>query len=46
MEPTLPDGASVLVNMGERNPRDGRIFVGRIEEEIVVKRVIHNATAG
>ena len=46
MEPTLPDGASILVNMGERNPRDGRIFVVRIEDEIVVKRVIQNSTAG
>ena len=46
MEPTLPDGALSLVNMGERNPRDGRIFVVRIEDESVVKRVIQNSTAG
>ena len=32
MEPTLPDGAAILVNMGQRAPRDGRIFVLRSEE--------------
>ena len=46
MEPTLPDGSSILVNMGQQEPRDGRIFVVRIEDEIVVKRLIRNPQAG
>ena len=46
MEPTLPDGASILVNMGQQEPRDGRIFVVRIEDEIVVKRLIRHPEAG
>ena len=46
MEPTLPDGASILVNMGQQEPRDGKIFVVRIEDEIVVKRLIRNPDAG
>ena len=45
MEPTLPDGASILVNMGQQEPRDGRIFVVRIEDEIVVKRLIRHPEA-
>ena len=46
MEPTLPDGASILVNMGQEEPRDGKIFVVRIEDEIVVKRLIRHPEAG
>ena len=46
MEPTLTDGASILVNMGQQEPRDGRIFVVRIEDEIVVKRLILDPEAG
>ena len=46
MEPTLPDGTSILVNMGQQEPRDGKIFVIRIEDEIVVKRLIRDPDAG
>ena len=46
MEPTRPDGASILVNMGQQEPRDGKIFVVRIEDEIVVKRLIRDPDAG
>ena len=46
MEPTLPDGASILVNMGQRDPRDGRIFVVRSEGELIVKRLIRDPNAG
>ena len=46
MEPTLPDGASILVNMGQQEPRERRIFVVRIEDEIVVKRLIRDPDAG
>ena len=46
MEPTLVDGASILVNMGQQEPRDGRVFVIRIEDEIVVKRLLRDPDAG
>ena len=46
MEPTLPDGTSILVNMGQQEPREGRIFVLRIEDEILVKRLIRDPDAG
>ncbi len=46
MEPTLPDGASILVNLEQQERRDGRMFVLRIENAIVVKRLILNAEAG
>ncbi len=39
MEPTLPDGCSILVDRKRREPQDGRIYVMRTEESLVVKRV-------
>ncbi len=41
MEPTLPDGCSILVDrsQGRRRRRVGRIFVMRTEDGLVVKRV-------
>ncbi len=41
MEPTLPDGCSILVDLshGRRRRRVGRIFVLRTEDGLVVKRV-------
>ena len=41
MEPTLPDGCSILVDrsQGRRRRREGRIFVMRTEDGLVVKRV-------
>ena len=38
MEPTLPDGCSILVDRKRREPQDGRIYVMRTEEGLVVKR--------
>ncbi len=40
MEPTLPDGCSILVDrsQGRRRRRDGRIFVMRTMDGLVVKR--------
>ena len=40
MEPTLPDGCSILVDRseGRRRRREGRIFVMRTEDGLVVKR--------
>ena len=41
MEPTLPDGCSILVDrsQGRRRRRVGRIYVMRTEDGLVVKRV-------
>lgn len=39
MEPTLPDGCSVLLDRRRRSPRDGRIYVARTDEGVVVKRL-------
>ena len=38
MEPTLPDGYSILVDRKRREPHEGRIYVMRTEEGLVVKR--------
>ena len=46
MEPTLPDGASILVNLEQQERHDGWMFVLRIGDAIVVKRLIRNAEAG
>ena len=39
MEPTLPDGCSILVDRKRREPQEGRIYVMRTEEGLVVKRL-------
>ena len=39
MEPTLADGSMVLVDRGARELRDGRIFVLRTPDGLLVKRV-------
>ena len=39
MEPTLPDGCSILVDRKRREPHEDRIYVMRIEEGLVVKRL-------
>ena len=39
MEPTLPDGCSILVDCNRREPRQGRLYVLRTEEGLVVKRL-------
>ena len=39
MEPTLPDGCSVLVDHNRQRRRQGRIFVLRTEDGLVVKRL-------
>ena len=38
MEPTLPDGCSILMDRRRRAARSGRIYVVRTDEGIVVKR--------
>ena len=43
MEPTLPDGCQVIVDRNRKELRNGRIYVMRTEEGLVVKRVKQNA---
>ncbi len=38
MEPTLPDGCSILVDRERRDPHQGRIYVMRTMDGLVVKR--------
>ncbi len=46
MEPTLPDGCSILVNRWSRRPEDGKVFVIRTEDELIVKRMVQDKEAG
>ena len=46
MEPTLPDGCSILVNRAQRRRRLNRIFVVRTHEGLLVKRVGKNEAGG
>ena len=39
MEPTLPDGCSILVDRKRRESHEGRIYVMQIAEGLVVKRM-------
>lgn len=39
MEPTLPDGSSVLVDTSQKTIHGGRIHVVRIDDELLVKRL-------
>ena len=41
MDPTLPDGCSILVDRSRRRRRHGRIYVARTDEGVVVKRLLH-----
>ena len=38
MEPTLPDGCSMLFDRNRRTPRDGRIYAVRAGDGLIVKR--------
>ena len=40
MEPTLPDGCSILVNREGTEQEDGKIFVIRTGNELIVKRTL------
>ena len=46
MEPTLPDGALILIDTAGTEHQDGRIYVLRIGEEVVARRVINDPDAG
>ena len=45
MEPTIPDGGLILINTEGTEHRDGRIYVLRIGEEVLVRRLIHDPEA-
>ena len=38
MEPTLPEGCVILLDRNRRQRREGRIFVVRTQDGLVVKR--------
>ena len=46
MEPTLVDGAAILVHLESQEPKDGKIFVVRIDDDLIVKRLLHDTTVG
>ena len=46
MEPTLVNGATILVYLGSKGLQDGKIFVIRIGDDLVVKRTIRDPEAG
>lgn len=40
MEPTIPDGSTVLVNLRDTSVRSGLIYAVRVNDELLVKRLI------
>ena len=42
MEPTLPDGCGILVNLEATERKDGKIFVIRVGDELRVKRTVNS----
>lgn len=42
MEPTIPDGATVLVNLRDTDVRSGMIYAVRVCDELMVKRLFRN----
>ena len=46
MEPTLPSGSAVLVNLRSKHRQDGKVFVIRIGDDLVVKRIVLDPEAG
>jgi len=46
MEPTLPNGSAVLVDLDRKHRQDGKVFVIRIGDDLVVKRIVRDPEAG
>lgn len=46
MEPTLPDGCSILVNHESTDLEDGKVFVIRSGDELLVRRALRHKTGG
>lgn len=43
MEPGLYDGDTVVVNTGQTEPKDGKVFAVNYEGELVIKRLVRDA---
>ena len=46
MEPTVSDGALILIDTASTEHRDSKIYVLRIKDEVIVRRLIHDHAAG
>ena len=46
MEPTASDGALILIDTASTEHRDNKIYVLRIKDEVLVRRLIHEPAAG
>ena len=46
MEPTLPDGSLILVDLATEHPKSNKIFVIRTGDELIVKRLIKDTKMG
>ena len=46
MEPTLPNGSLILVDLATEHPKSGRIFVIRTGNGLTVKRLSNNSKVG
>ena len=46
MEPTLPDGCAILIHLASKDRSDGKIFVMRVGNELIVKRTIRDLETG
>ena len=46
MEPTLPDGSLILVDLATEHPKSNKIFVIRTGDELIVKRLVKDTKVG
>lgn len=46
MEPTLPNGCMVLVNLHATQRKDGKVFVIRQDDELIIKRAADGGSTG
>lgn len=46
MLPTIPENATILIDKSKNSPRDGRIYVVRIDDRLYVKRIQWIPTGG
>ena len=46
MEPTLPNRSAILVDLGSNTLQDGKVFVIRIGDDLIVKRTVLDPEAG
>lgn len=43
MEPTIPDGSTVLINMRAKSILPGRIYAFRLDGQLLIKRLYHDS---